>query len=259
MNKEIDKLPARRRRKIKLHLFGFARLGTIPFFMNKRVVSFDTASPLRQAWESGEHNYHFANPWRSYTAIRIRLTRVKKVRKRLEKMEAETLGTMYKFSRREVSLEYVLKKLLDYERKILEVDGVEPKKTGQILEILRKRYTRTLKDRPWEKCDCPICKEKGVERAKAELSSLDRECSKIIPKKLINLALSGWKIIEIRYENRINKHINNDMVHEMLNFADGKRSLMEIRDAVCAEYREVDIRHVKTLFEALKTRKIISF
>lgn len=87
INKEIDKLPPKRRREIKLHLFGFARLHLIPFLMKKRVISFDTAAPLRQAWESGEHNYHFANPWRSYTAIRIRLTRVKKVRRGLEKLQ----------------------------------------------------------------------------------------------------------------------------------------------------------------------------
>jgi len=163
INKEIGKLPSERRRKIKLHLFGFARLRLIPFLMKMRVVSFDTAAPLRQAWESGEHNYHFANPWRSYTAIRIRLTRVKKLRLGLERMEKETLETMYKFARREVSLQHVLKNLLDYERKILEVDGIEPKKIDKIIEILRKRYTTTLEDKPWEKCTCPVCKEVGVD------------------------------------------------------------------------------------------------
>jgi hypothetical protein len=131
--------------------------------MKKHVVSFDTAAPLRQAWESGEHNYHFANPWRSYTAIRIRLTRVKKVRKGLEKLEKETLETMYRYARKEVSMEYTLNKLLDYERRVLEVDGVEKSKTNKILSVLRKRYVKTLKDRPWEKCDCPVCKEVGVD------------------------------------------------------------------------------------------------
>jgi len=163
INKEIDTLPPEKRKRIKLHLFGFARLRLIPFLMKNRVVSFDTAAPLRQAWESGEHNYHFANPWRSYTAIRIRLTRVKKLRLGLERMEKETLETMYKFARREVSLKFVLKRLLDYERKILGVDGIEPKKIDKIIEILRKRYTTTLEDKPWEKCTCPVCREVGVD------------------------------------------------------------------------------------------------
>jgi len=163
INKEIDKLPLERRRKIRLHLFGFARLRLIRFLMKKRVVSFDTAAPLRQAWESGEQNYHFANPWRSYTAIRIRLTRVKKVRGGLEEIEKETLETMYRFAKREVTMEFALKKLLDYERKILEVDGVKKDDVEKIIRVLKKRYVRTLKDRPWEKCSCPICKENGVD------------------------------------------------------------------------------------------------
>jgi len=163
INNEIDRLPSETRKKIKLHLFGFARLRLIPFLMKNRVVSFDTAAPLRQAWESGEHNYHFANPWRSYTAIRIRLTRVKKVRRGLEEVEKDTLDTMYSYARREVSMEFALKKLLDYERKILEIDCVESNKIEKVLKLLEKRYIRTLKDRPWEKCSCHVCREVGVD------------------------------------------------------------------------------------------------
>jgi len=88
---------------------------------------------------------------------------VKKVRRGLEEIEKETLETMYRFAKEEVSREYVLKKLVDYERKILEVDGGEPKKIDRIIALLRKRYTRTLEDRPWEKCSCPVCKEVGVD------------------------------------------------------------------------------------------------
>jgi hypothetical protein len=81
----------------------------------------------------------------------------------LEKLEKETLETMYRYARKEVSIEYTLNKLLDYERRILEVDGVEKSKIDKILSVLRKRYVKTLKDRPWVKCDCPICKEVGVD------------------------------------------------------------------------------------------------
>jgi len=163
INLEIDNLPLEKRKKIKIHLFGFGRLHLVPLFMEKRVVSFDTASPQRQAWESGEKNYHFANPWRSYTAIRIRLTKTRKSRRHLQKMEEETLDTMYAYGRREVSMEEALKKLLDYETKILECDGVEDKKINKIITLLQKRYLRTLKDRPWEKCNCPICKEMCID------------------------------------------------------------------------------------------------
>ena len=47
VNKEINKLPIERKKQIKIHLFGFARLRLIPFLMKNRVVSFDTTSPLR--------------------------------------------------------------------------------------------------------------------------------------------------------------------------------------------------------------------
>lgn len=163
INEEISKLPLEKRNNIKLHLFGFARLHVIPYLMKKRVVSFDTAAPLRTAWESGEHNYHFANPWRSYTAIRIRLTRVRKMRRGLEKIEKETLETMYRYARKEVSIKFTLKKLLKYERKILECDGVKNEKIEKIIGLLRERYTRTLKDRSWEMCSCPVCREVGVD------------------------------------------------------------------------------------------------
>ena len=36
-------------------------------------------------------------------------------------------------------------------------------KIDKIVDSLRERYTRTLRDRPWEKCDCPVCKENGID------------------------------------------------------------------------------------------------
>jgi len=163
VNAEIDKLPHEKREKVKIHLFGFARLKLIPYLFTKRIVSFDTAAPLRQAWESGEHNYHFANPWRSYTAIRIRLTRVRRNRKGLESFEKKTLSMMYKFAEHRVSLERLLTMLLDYEERILKSDGIKANDVNKILPMLKKRYVRTLEDRPWEKCSCSVCEEKRVD------------------------------------------------------------------------------------------------
>ena len=163
INAEIDRLPPDKRGKIKIHLFGFARLKLIPHLMTKRVASFDTAAPLRTAWESGESNYHFANPWRSYTAIRIRLTRVRKNRKGLETFEKKTLDAMYQFAKRQVSEEILLEKLLDYEKRILRSDGVHTNEVNKIVPILKQRYLRTLQDRPWETCSCPMCKKNMVD------------------------------------------------------------------------------------------------
>jgi len=163
VNAEIDKFPHGKREKTKIHLFGFARLELIPYLMTKRVISFDTAAPLRQAWESGEHNYHFASPWRSYTAIRIRLTRVRKNRRALRSFEKKTLSMVYQFAEHRVPFKRFLRKLLDYEKKILRSDGLKAKDVNKILPRLRERYVRTLEDRPWEKCSCPVCKERKVD------------------------------------------------------------------------------------------------
>jgi len=163
VNAEIDGLPLKKREKIKIHLFGFARLKLIPHLITKRIVSFDTAAPLRQAWESGEHNYHFANPWRSYTAIRIRLTRVRKNRKSLGAFEKRTLNAMYQFAKHRVSEEHLLDRLLDYEKRTLRSDGVPAKEVKKIIPLLKQRYLRTLQDRPWERCSCPVCRKNGVD------------------------------------------------------------------------------------------------
>jgi hypothetical protein len=46
---------------------------------------------------------------------------------------------------------------------------------------------------------------------------------------------------------------------EMLNFADGKRSLLEIRNAVSAEYDPIDIKIVHAYFRLLEKAGVISF
>lgn len=45
---------------------------------------------------------------------------------------------------------------------------------------------------------------------------------------------------------------------EMLNFADGKRSLLEIRNAVSAEYEPIEIEMVETYFRLLEKAEVIS-
>jgi hypothetical protein len=41
---------------------------------------------------------------------------------------------------------------------ILEYEALMPKRKDH-----EAQYRRTLQDRPWEKCDCGICQEVGVE------------------------------------------------------------------------------------------------
>ena len=46
---------------------------------------------------------------------------------------------------------------------------------------------------------------------------------------------------------------------EMLNFTNGKRSLLEIRNAVSAEYEPVEIEMVESFFRHLEKAEVISF
>ena len=50
-----------------------------------------------------------------------------------------------------------------------------------------------------------------------------------------------------------------DMLSEMLNFSDGKNSLLDIRNAVSTQYREVSLKWIKSLFDVLRTNEIVDY
>src|SRR3954451_17755838 len=54
---------------IRLHLLGVTRLDRIQEFSDLGVVSFDSTSPLRQAFKDDKDNYY--TPERTYCAIRV--------------------------------------------------------------------------------------------------------------------------------------------------------------------------------------------
>lgn len=158
---EIQKY--RRERKIDLHLFGVARLEAIRSFRNLGVTSFDSASPLRTAWLSSSKNYRDLN-WGGYAAIRLPfLARDRKFKKLID----DGLYSTEELEEREALLKIMLLKLdKDNSRTPEEiVEGFNylyneflpntPDRTAE--------YMRTLKTKPWKNCECPICKEIGIE------------------------------------------------------------------------------------------------
>jgi hypothetical protein len=58
-----------RRKGTQLHLLGVTRLEQIQAFRDLGVVSFDSTSPLRQAFKDNKDNYY--TPERTYSAIRV--------------------------------------------------------------------------------------------------------------------------------------------------------------------------------------------
>jgi hypothetical protein len=150
--------------QIKLHLFGVAREALFPVMRQTAVYSFDSAGSLRNAWLSAKKNYYLDNV--PYCAIRIPRPKDLRGKKKkyveehsiskdnLKKLENNALKSMRAFQKRNISLDNSLKALRDYTSLF-----TPPKMTDKLLT----EYQRTLKTRPWELCECQLCKEIGID------------------------------------------------------------------------------------------------
>jgi hypothetical protein len=154
---------------IQLHIFGVARLSLVPHFMRLGVTSADSSAPLRRAFlGTGEDNYWAVNG-QKYAAIRVPLVKsshnkrgvdsVKEVLHRngnlsaesLGELEQETLRLLRAYDKEEVAADETLQAVLSYDK----LYGIKRDYTAA--------YHRTLTDKPWQQCDCNICREVGIE------------------------------------------------------------------------------------------------
>jgi hypothetical protein len=154
---------------IQLHIFGVARLSLVPDFVRLGVTTADSAAPLRRAFlGTGEDNYWTANG-QKYAAIRVPeaegkrskrgVASVAEVLQRNGKLSAESLVELEQkvlrllraYDKGEATLDQTLEAVLVYDRLYGDKRDHE------------KAYRRTLTDRPWQICGCPICKAVGVE------------------------------------------------------------------------------------------------
>jgi hypothetical protein len=159
-------------RGIRLHLLGVARDRLIGTLRDLGIYSFDSASPMRTAWTSATKNYLLGNE--HYTAMRVPFvdpavdgsrgdnilsrTTERTTFAELERMERAALGALRGYGRRETTLAEAMDAVAEYDLyQTRRLDG--PTSRGARLE----RYRRTLTDRPWERCDCRICAELGVD------------------------------------------------------------------------------------------------
>jgi hypothetical protein len=126
---------------IRLHLFGVWRPSEFHKFMRLGATSFDTATVLRQAWLRFDQGYHLEHE--TYAAIRVRE----------DVSDAEmTLSSIRIAAKEQDDVEEILKK-------VVSLDGASKKEPNELTES----YKRTLRDRPWEKCSCPLCMRYGVD------------------------------------------------------------------------------------------------
>jgi hypothetical protein len=142
----------------KLHLLGVTRTDHITVFASYGVASFDSTSPLRQAFKDDRDNYYTLD--RTYTAIRIpqvegnpslqrKITSGAVSQDRARQLEKSCLELMRRYESNDCSLEQVLDALITYDT------FCEPNRDH------REIYREVLTDRPWSRCPCDICRKLG--------------------------------------------------------------------------------------------------
>lgn len=161
----------------RIHILGFAKADDIASFGKYRITSFDTTSPLLRAFKDARHNYYLGGPdgrISYYTAIRVpqalENTKLLRLAKRgalnqedLVKLERAALGALRRFDRDEASIEETLEAVLAYAAPALLGASIEDLPGSNDIKELEGRYRRTLEERPWKQCGCPICRDLSIE------------------------------------------------------------------------------------------------
>lgn len=154
------------REQPKLHLLGVFRPELQKRFRRLGIASFDSATYFRKAWLRSDQNYVDSHgKW--YSAIRVPPTRDARTMKRLQasgvgnrqirNLETRALNALHQYDSGEVTLESCLRTVLAYDSLLSR--GEYSRKS------LREDYRRTLKDKPWDSCECSMCKALGIDIA----------------------------------------------------------------------------------------------
>lgn len=162
---------------VRLHVLGFGKIESLDVLERYGVASFDTTSPLIRAFKDARKNYWVRTPagvLSYYTAIRIpqaiENNRLKQKaregrvnQEEILKLERAALDGVRRLEKREADLDEALDAVMAYWEQINWDDEVSPSRHADALARQRKAYARTLADRPWESCDCRVCREGGIE------------------------------------------------------------------------------------------------
>jgi len=141
---------------------------------------------------------------------------------------------------------------------LVNVPNQKPDSSFQAIEHLLNKQINQEKQKITDRYNS-LCKKKGITPERAAISDLEQECSQIIPVRKIDQSLNYWITVDVMDNKGVRKFIRYDIAWEMLNFTDGKNNLLQIRDAVSAQFGEIKIEHVKALFEGLRERDFVSF
>jgi hypothetical protein len=155
----LERVNRSRNENTRLHLLGVTRCEQVRDFAKFGAASFDSTSPLRQAFKDLKDNYWTLD--RTYSAIRVPQVQanpsmLKKIlagkinQAEARRLEQECLKALRLFDAGQASIESTLAPLLEYEK--LYDDGPS---RGEI-------YRETLHDSPWKSCNCDICRKIGI-------------------------------------------------------------------------------------------------
>ena len=143
----------------RLHLFGVTRLDHVKSFSSHGVVSFDSTSPLRQAFKEDRDNYYAKD--RTYVALRVPQVDVNvRLKNRILsgevkqaeafRLEVACLDALDKFDRRRFPRKDLVDLLVEYQGLCGSTRNFAPE------------YDQVLRDRPWKDCRCAVCQELGI-------------------------------------------------------------------------------------------------
>ncbi len=140
---------------MQVHLFGVSRPELMRDFQHLGVTSFDSASRLRRAWMDGRRNYFLDEE--AFTAIRVPEARSLVRRRDVDEEEALrlerlALDTLRAYSRGEAHLNETHAAIAAYAML-----------AGDDMARVRRDYWHTLRERPWQRCQCAVCREVSVE------------------------------------------------------------------------------------------------
>jgi hypothetical protein len=157
-------------RQVKmLHLFGVARRSLIPSLIHHGVTSADSAAPMRRAFLGRSQDNYWTEGEARYAAIRVPEVKEGGAKKRgvdstgevvarngmtlanMKEMEQKALRWLRAYGAGDTGLEETLTAVLDYDQ----LHGDQRNHEAA--------YRRTLADRAWQKCSCPICNKWGIE------------------------------------------------------------------------------------------------
>lgn len=142
----------------RLHLLGVTRLAEVPAFARHGVVSFDSTSPLRQAFMDARNNYYTGD--RAYSAVRVpqvhgnarlaaRIRSGAIDQDDARRGERRCLESLAEYAAGKNTLRSVLAALRSY--------SLIHDPAGDRTEV----YREVLEARPWTSCPCEICRRLG--------------------------------------------------------------------------------------------------